>query len=327
VGSAISDTMAKISGVASIGMQLLFLKYSRDDEREADALGVEYSRRGRYNPGEMVPFFSSLEKYGDLSGDRSALPGFLSTHPLTSERIRNVQLMLVPSDQKLRLNKESYLKTVDGTIYGENPRQGYTEGNAFYHPDLRFTYAFPSGWKLQNTPAQVTMASADGHAALILTAEKSSQNLNEYARIKAEGIEGRQFVEEKKSTTNGLSTLHQVYDLPQEQSPTLRIRLSFIRKGDFIYAFSAVSTGQDFSKYDSDFQRIVGSFRELTDSKFINRLPQRLRLVQASGRETLSDIFQQEGMAKEAWPKFAILNRLDLGQKPAPGQWIKTIRP
>ena len=69
VGSALSDTFAKISGVAGIGVQLLFLKFSRDDEREADALGVEYyAGRAGYDPSRMVDFFTSLEKMGDLSG-------------------------------------------------------------------------------------------------------------------------------------------------------------------------------------------------------------------------------------------------------------------
>jgi predicted Zn-dependent protease len=89
VGGALSETFAKISGVASLGIQLLFLKYSRDDEREADRLGVEYSRNAGFNPGEMVGFFASLQKLGDLSKGAS-LPGFLSTHPLNRERIQNV---------------------------------------------------------------------------------------------------------------------------------------------------------------------------------------------------------------------------------------------
>ena len=71
-------------------MELLFLKFSRDDEREADRLGIEYSRKAGYDPSPMVDFFTSLQKMGDLSGKGSALPGFLLTHPLTSERIRNV---------------------------------------------------------------------------------------------------------------------------------------------------------------------------------------------------------------------------------------------
>ena len=66
----------------------MFLKYSRDDERQADALGMDYSRADGYNPADMAVTFRALEKMGDLSGGKS-LPGFLSTHPLSSDRRTN----------------------------------------------------------------------------------------------------------------------------------------------------------------------------------------------------------------------------------------------
>ena len=69
VGSALNETFAKIAGVAGLGAQLLFLKFSRDDERQADGLGVQYARAVHYNTGEMVTFFAALERYGDLAGE------------------------------------------------------------------------------------------------------------------------------------------------------------------------------------------------------------------------------------------------------------------
>ena len=161
VVGVISETFAKLSGAASIGVQLLFLKFSRDDEREADTLGVEYSRKGGYNPGEMINFFASLERLGDLSGGQS-LPGFLSTHPLTSERIQNNKDMLLESDRQLRIEKLGYLGALDNMVYGLDPRQGFVENNAFYHPELRFFFSFPEDWQVQNTPSQVTLATKEG---------------------------------------------------------------------------------------------------------------------------------------------------------------------
>ena len=136
VGGAISETFAKISGAASVGIQLLFLQYSRDDERQADRLGIEYSRKGNYNPAKMVDFFSSLQKMGDLSGGH-ALPGFLSTHPLTRERIENTQAMIIDTDNRLNIRQNDYFDRINNMVYGEDPRQGFTEGNTFYHPQMQ----------------------------------------------------------------------------------------------------------------------------------------------------------------------------------------------
>lgn len=325
VGAAISETFAKITGAASLGIQLLFLKFSRDDEREADALGIEYSRKGGFNPGEMVHFFVSLEKMGDLSGGQS-LPGFLSTHPLTSERIKNTQDMLLESDRQLKIDKNGYLGAVDNMIYGADPRQGFVEENAFYHPGLRFFFGFPGDWQVQNTPSQVTLATKDGQAGVVLRAEKTSDNLEDYAAKVSSRIENGQFVDQGSSEINGLASFHQIYDLSQEQGEEIRTRLSYIKKNDFIYTFISLSAKTEFDKYDSSFRSVVGSFQELRDAKYLNRKPQRLRLIKADGKQVLRTIFQKNGMAEDLWPKFAIMNGIELDSIPERGSPIKVVQ-
>jgi predicted Zn-dependent protease len=327
VGSALSETVAKLSGAASIGIQLLFLKFSRDDEREADRLGVQYSRSGGYHPGEMIDFFSTLQKLGDLSGGQS-LPGFLSTHPLTSERIKNTTALINEEDKNLKVAQQDYLNSINGLIFGDDPRQGYVEGNAFYHPIMRFSFSFPESWKVQNTPAQVILASKDGNAAVILQAEKSGINLSDYARKRAENIQNRQFITENRSTINGLNSFHQTFDVPQQNQATLRVRMSYIRKGEYIYSFSALSTQNDFSRYNNDFFGVTNSFRELTNPAFINRSPQHLNLIKASGKHTLREIFNQNRVPQDEdlRTKLAIMNAMELGQIPKTNQLVKIVR-
>jgi len=325
VGRAISETFAKITGVASIGIQLLFLKFSRDDEREADALGVEYSRKGGYNPSEMVSFFASLEGLGDLSEGHS-LPGFLSTHPLTKERIQNTKSMLTESDLQLKIEQNAYFGAIENMVYGEDPRQGYVENNAFYHPQLRFSFSIPQEWNVQNTPSKVVLASKDGLAAVVLQAEKSTEDLQGYASKKTSKIEGGQLLSENSFVINGLTSYHQVYDVSQQEEEDLRMRLSFIGKNGFIYTFIALSTRSDFDKYDRQFQSIVGSFNELRNARYLNRKPKRINLVKADGKESLKEIFRKAGMAEDIWPKFAIMNGMELDQVPKRGQPIKIMR-
>ena len=325
IGGAISETFAKITGAASIGIQLLFLKFSRDDEREADALGVEYSRKGGYNPSEMINFFSSLEKLGDLSGGQS-LPGFLSTHPLTSERVQNTRDILLDADKQLKIEKIGYLNKLNNMVYGPDPRQGYVERNVFYHPQMRFFFSIPQEWNVQNTPAKVILASKDGNAAVLLQAEKSSENLEEYAEKTTSQIENGQLIDKKSYEINGLASYHEVYDVVQQDKEDLRTRLSFVKKSSTIYTFVALSTKSDFNQYDRHFQSIVGSFNELRDARYLNRKPLRIRLIKADGRESLQTMFQKAGMDKDLSSQFAIMNALELDQIPKRGQIIKTVK-
>jgi len=324
VGSALSDAFSEISGVASIGIQLLFLKYSRDDEREADALGVEYSRKSGYNPGEMISFFSSLQKLGDLSGGQS-LPGFLSTHPLTSERIQNVQASLRESDRQLTIKQAAYLKSIENIVFGDDPRQGYVEGNAFYHPNMRFSFSFPRDWKLQNEPSQVVLASKDGQAAVVLQAERSSENLNDYALKKAAELEEAFFISEQSLNINGLSSLQQLYDLSRPEKEVLRVLITHIKKGPIIFSFYALSTTNDFPKYDFQFSTLVSSFKELRDRTHLRRQPNRLKLVRADGKQTLKQMFMRAGLEKDIWSNLAIMNGMKLDQIPKQNQLVKLV--
>lgn len=326
VGSALNETFADIAGIAGVGVQLLFLKYSRDDEYQADQLGVLYSRAGGYNPEKMINFFTSLEKMGDLSGNRHALPGFLSTHPLTKDRIEKARGMLETPDNQRKVAQTGYLNSINNMVYGEDPRQGYIEGNTFYHPTMRFQFTYPQDWQIQNTPSQVMMAPEGGKAAMILQAEKSSDDLKAYADKKAANMQGIQLLNERRLTINGMSSFQQNYNMPQQDATDLRAQMSFINYQGLIYTFTALSTSDEFNRYDGYFNSLVGSFKQLNDPHYINRKPHRIKLVKANGQQTLQSIFRSAGMQKDLWEQFALMNHLELTATPPRNTMIKVTK-
>jgi Zn-dependent protease with chaperone function len=72
---------------ASIGTQLLTLRFSRDDETDADLVGLELAARGGYQPQASV---SLWEKMAQAGGGANG-PSFLSTHPSGPDRIQQLQ--------------------------------------------------------------------------------------------------------------------------------------------------------------------------------------------------------------------------------------------
>jgi len=325
VGSALSEEFAKFSGLAGIGVQLLFLKFSRDDEREADRLGVDYSRNGGYNPAQMINFFSSLQSLGDLSGGHS-LPGFLSTHPLTSERIENTKALILESDSRLQYGQVPYFSQIENLVYGSDPRQGFAEGSTFYHPQMRFYFSIPQRWTVQNTPANVTLVSKDENAAIVLLAEQSQDQIKDYAKKKASSFEGHILQNEQNQTINGMTSYIQSFEVPQQEGENLKVVLSCIRKGEYVYSFASLSTISKFSSYDYTFRTVVSSFRELTNKTYLNRQPKRIKFVKANGQQVLQSIFQRAGMDKDLWQNFSIMNGIPLNQKPESGRSIKILK-
>ena len=327
VGSAISRKFAQYAGLAGAGLQVLFLKYSRDDENQSDGLGVDYARAAGYDPADMAVTFTALQKMGDLSGG-STLPGFLSTHPLTPDRIAHVRSLLKPGDASLARKPEAYLRTVENIVYGEDPRQGYVENGVFYHPALRFQFAVPTGWAVDNTPSRVTLITADQNGGVVLQGGKTTDSAEEFARKQATEItnSGGKLINENRTTINGLACYEQAYTITQENADPVRMSRSYIKKGDWVYAFSAMSAASGFSKYEPDFKGIVASFRDLTDASKINRSPRRLTLVKANGSDALQAIFKKTGAAEKSWPQLAIINGLELTAVPPAGRLVKTVK-
>lgn len=94
--------LAQIVGTGAIA------KFSRDDEREADHLGVRYMYEARYNPQGMVGMFETL--LNQRQRTPSSVEQFFSTHPLSEERIRNIQAEInkLPSTQGLVTNENGF---------------------------------------------------------------------------------------------------------------------------------------------------------------------------------------------------------------------------
>jgi len=325
VGSILSKDIRKLSGLAGIGMQLLFLKFSRSDEYQADSLGITYARQAQYAPGEMLRFFTALENMVADSGGQN-IPTFLSTHPMTNDRIAKVKEMISSQDVRLPVKKEPYLSKVDGMIYGENPRQGFSENGVFYHPELAFQFTIPNGWAVENTPKQVVVGEKEGKAALVLQAESSAQDLDTYMQTRAKDFGQYELLRQSGETVNGFQSRHAYFRVPQEQSEPLAVRLTCIRKDKMIYSFMALSAFSTANIYQPTLDRAIFSFQQLTDPAYLNRQPSHLTLVRADGNKTLQGIFSSAGVDRKIWKQLGVFNAIGLESVPDPRQLIKLVK-
>lgn len=325
VGSIVSKDIRKFAGLASIGMQLLFLKFSRSDEYQADALGIRYARQAKYSPGEMLRFFTALE---NMSGETTShkIPTFLSTHPMTKDRIAKVKAMVSSEDVRLAVRNEPYLRKVDGMIYGENPRQGFVENGIFYHPEMAFQFAIPADWAVDNTPMQVMVGEKEGKAALLLQAETTDQDLDQYLQAKSAGFSQAKLLKTASDPVNRLASRHAYFQLPQEQGEPLAVRLSCIRKDRTVYTFIAMSMFATAGTYQPLLERAILSFQGLSDPRYLNRGPQRLSLFRPDGRRTFQKLLIDTGVDRKLWKQLSAFNSVKLEAVPGSGQLVKLVR-
>lgn len=331
-GMIASEKLAQYAEYAMQGMQLLFLSFSRDNEREADRLGVEYSSKIGYDAHKMADFFQVLQKM-NMEATQGGVPTFLSTHPDPGDRYNSVNQQATEWQQKLttgtfRVNADSYLQMIDGIVYGEDPRQGFAEGAVFYHPDLRFKFTMPAGWTMENLPTQVNMAPSDGKAIIVFTLT-DQKTLDEAAQNAVSQL-GLTVSESKKTTVSNMPALSMTskivsQDESTEQQQTVMLLSYFINYNNQIYLFHGVSTDTDFGKYTPVFESAMKSFSTLNDPAKLNVKPKRVLVKKVQRTGTLADALAYYGIKKEMMNELALLNNLELTDQVQTGKLIKIV--
>ncbi len=267
---------------------------SRDHESPSDELGVEYSTKVGYDAKEMAGFFSTIDRLS--GGPEGRVPNFLSTHPNPLDRYKRVG-ELADAEQKktnnfnLAVNRDKYLRMIDGLVYGPDPKQGYTLNNVFYHPVLKFQFPIPADWQLQNSPQQVVMVPKDGKAAIIfnLAPEKTLRE----AASKTISQDSLKLIDSQNLTVNGFPAIAMVAEQTtrtQQGTQTLRINIYCIQYDNYVYRFCNMAAAADYNTYSLTFQNTFKNFRELTDPARINVYPERISIKSSKPAAAVADM-------------------------------------
>ncbi|MDU0372417.1 M48 family metalloprotease [Hymenobacter endophyticus] len=331
LGSILSKRVASIAQPASQVVGLGLLKYGRDDENESDKLGVKYSSKIGYDPASMADFFLTLQRTEQSSG-AATVPTFLSSHPNSADRYTNVKKLAAQAEQQagrqLAVNRDQYLRMIEGLPYGDNPREGYVENSVFYHPDLKFQFPIPQGWKSQNSPSQFQMAEPSGKAVQILL-PAGNKSLDETAQALAQQLKLQNAQAQKTTVNNFPAVVIQGDQVGQDQSGQQGITAStltyLIQDGQTIYALVGLCGPGTLGTYGSTFQRTAEGFRRLTDASKINRQPERIRIKTAKAGQTLASALAANGVSSKRYEEMAILNGMKTTDKMTSGQLFKVV--
>ncbi|MCC5867770.1 MAG: M48 family metalloprotease [Gammaproteobacteria bacterium] len=286
IGSIISPTVAQFGDLAAGGLQLLFLRYGRDAERQADDLGYRYALEQGYDVRQMTNVFAALQQSAQLAG-QSPVPSWFATHPYPEERIARIekQLTTLPTVvEPRRIGEDTYLARIDGLAYGDDPRKGYFEANRFLHPELAFRLDFPRDWRTQNF-AQAVVAGSPREDALIQlmlvpgTLQEAAERF-----FRQEGLTAGRV---RSQSVNGLSAIIGAFQAQTEQTQLGGVA-TFISLEGRTYRILAYSPVAQFAGYERTFRAVGTSFARLTDAKALARQPQRIAIVRVPRAMTVA---------------------------------------
>jgi predicted Zn-dependent protease len=322
-GAIASEKIAQNLGAISQGLGILFLKYGRDDEAQADGLGFRYALHDGYDVRKMVDMFQILERVSARAGQR--IPEWQSSHPDPGNRIAATRARLAkvtePLDGK-KVNREPFLRMIDGMVYGDNPRQGFFKGGAFLHPDLAFQLDFPQGWQTANQPSSVVGVSQkqDAQVQLSLAGQAApAEALKQFL-----GQQGIQAGRSGQTTINGNAAAYAPFTAQTQDGGVLSGLVAFISYNGTTYQLLGLTTATD-GTYDRTFQAFVGSFRRLTDPAALAIKPNRIQIVKARNATTLA-AFNQQNPSVIPIEELALINGMADGSATiAAGDLVKRV--
>jgi predicted Zn-dependent protease len=289
VGALASPDVGRYAGLASQALGVLFLKYSRDNESQADDLGLRYLRRAAYDPREMPHVFEMLTRVSQAQGG-GRVPEWLATHPDPENRRGRIEQEIAAGPQRsagTTVNRDAYLRRLDGLVFGTNPRDGYFRGSVFFHPELRFRITFPDGWKTSNEQQAVAGTSPEQDALIELSlAQEASTDAAARAFLARQGVSGGY---PARASIGGLPAVSAGFAAATDHG-TLRGIVVCVEHRNAVYRLVGYAVEARWPGYEPTVERALQTFQPLVDSAALAVQPQRLEILKLDRPTTIAEL-------------------------------------
>jgi len=322
-GMILSPRFTRFGNLAEVGLGLMFMKFSRADESQADQLGLKYMMAGGYDPRKLVDVFAMLQRASEQAG-AGRLPQWMSTHPDPENRqawAANAVASLNRDFSSMTVNRPQYLQRLDGIVFGENPREGFFQGTLFRHPDLAFRIEFPRGWKGNNEKQAVGAVSPNEDAAVVLQLA-SAANAEQAAQrfFSQQGIEAG---EASRRQIGGFSAVSSTFRVRTEEG-TLTGLAAWIDDRDRVFQILGYTPEARWSQYNRVFGESIASFSRETEPAVLNVKPRRLTIVELNRPATFEALLRDYPSTVD--PKtVALINNLQGTSTLASGDRFKRV--
>ncbi|MEA3009256.1 MAG: hypothetical protein QOJ91_948 [Sphingomonadales bacterium] len=326
-----SEDLTRIAGRAA---EYFTLRYSRNQEYEADALGVRFLAEAGYDPwaaGDMLGELGRHEQYMGLTRGRDearAIPEWARTHPLAGNRVEGAAKAAaatgIADDARPEL-EIPYLRELDGLLYGDDPAQGFVEGRRFAHPVMRIGFEAPQGFTLTNSPQAILIEGPDGLRGEFGGGPMPPGGLTEYAQgligTLLRGAPARVGPAEP-SRINGLPAMLVPVMVQTEQGAVELSIAAYDGGGGGAFHFIMVGPPADSAR--AAMAALFGSFHRLSDAEVSSLRPRLIRTVRVGAGQTPAT-FAALMASDHPLDHFLMLNGLSAGQKLKPGAMVKIV--
>lgn len=313
----------QIARAALVRGKLRLAQFSRNQELEADAVGIRTIGRAGYDPYAAARFLQSMASYQgfrSISGARDASLDFLASHPNAPQRIelamRHARQFGAPGTGKR--DHDSYLAGIDGMLFGDTPEEGFVRGRDFLHPGLGVALSVPTGFVIDNSAAAVT-AAGPGDVAIRFDGVSLSPRVPLTQYIASGWVTGLEPGSIRATTINGMEAA-----TGRARAEGWKFDVTVIRAGEQVYRLLTAAPLSSGS-LDSVARSVSSSFRVLSQAEKAALKPLRIRVVTVQPGQNVAALAAQMVGVDRKVELFRLLNALTPGATPSAGDKVKII--
>ena len=328
LGGGIGNVVAEMAATRA---ELATLSFSREQEYQADTLGLRYLLGAGYDPGGGAGILAALTRASALEArvqgrDSRQTPEWASTHPLSQNR---VQRAVADARRTGRLgtgirNRDQFLAQLDGVFVDDDPAQGVIEGRTFTHPDLRIFFAVPPGYLMSNGTTAVSISGSGGKA--LFSGGRYSGTLENYTYRVLQGLSGGQvrlaIGPTQRTTVNGIPAAFTMARAGTSSGTVDVSVFAYQWAPDTVYHFVMLTRG---GMGISPFVPMVQSIRWVTPAEAAAIRPRIIDVVAVRPGDTVQTLASRMAYPTFRLERFLSLNGLQANSRLAPGQKLKLV--
>ena len=322
-------------GLISQGAQqfskMRLLSFSRDQEYQADVLGIRYLTAAGYDPNAGATMLGQLTRASALEarvqGDRSrSTPEWASTHPLSENRMAQASQLSRQTGragQGLR-NRDVFLAQLDGAMVDDDPAQGVIDGRTFTHPDLGMQFIVPTGYMMQNGTREVSIQGSGAQAQF--SGGRYNGNIDNYIYDVLQGLtEGKvqlQMGQIQRTTVNGIPAS---YVTARANSSSGAIDVGVIAyqwSANTFYHFVTLTRG---GQGGQPFASMFNSVRKISPAEAAAIRPKVIDVVTVQRGDTIQGLASRMAYRDFQLDRFLAINGLNANSPLVPGQKVKLV--
>ncbi len=222
--------------------------------------------------------------------------------------------------------RQVYLEHISGLPFGPSRAQGVVRGSRFYHADMAFTVAFPTGWTVQNLPDKVVGFTPQKDAFLELSAMPVPPNTDPRAFL-TRNLAGTPLTDAEPLQVNGLpgyTAVAREVALPWGNRGPARFAVVYYNNLAYVFRGATRLNGA-MSGTDPFFLSSIKTFRRLRDNEFALAEPDRIELLKATPQTRIEQLAKDSPIRKYPAEQLRLLNDLYPDKEPTSGQTVKVV--